>query len=108
MRTAFEFARLLYSLDPWLDPHGTLLHLDFLALKAGMGQWLLDVWDWFTAQAEDWREDTCRFLPVALPGWAYARALALYLQEESQKDKVRGFRVRWCLSRLHDLLLAGT
>ncbi|KAG6852281.1 hypothetical protein C0991_001354 [Blastosporella zonata] len=35
-RTTFEFARLLYSLDPWANPHGTLFHLNLLDLKGGM------------------------------------------------------------------------
>ena len=42
VRTAFEFARLLYALDPWTDPHGALLHLEFLAIKSGMEEWMLD------------------------------------------------------------------
>ncbi|KAI0693502.1 transcriptional repressor TCF25-domain-containing protein [Cytidiella melzeri] len=81
VRTAFEFARLLYGLDPSTDPHGALLHLDYLAIKAGMSQWLLDVW---SAQSnftgDEWKG---RPHVRALPGWAYARALAIYSQEES-------------------------
>ncbi|KAI0314510.1 transcriptional repressor TCF25-domain-containing protein [Amylostereum chailletii] len=77
-RTAFEFARLLYSLDPWSDPHGALLHLDFLAIKAGMHQWLLDV------------QDALHSTPAAvvhhLPGWAYARALALRVKNDATAD----------------------
>lgn len=86
MRTAFEFARLLYALDPWTDPHGALLHLDYLALKTGMGQWLLDVWDYFNAASGRYRP---RLDPSVLPGWAYARALAMRAQEDSRKDTVR-------------------
>ena len=78
VRTAFEFARLLFSLDPLTDPHGALLHLDYLALKAGMGQWLLDVWNHYDENLDKaplgygMRVDV-----TSLPGWAYARALAL-------------------------------
>ncbi|TFY53061.1 hypothetical protein EVJ58_g9660 [Rhodofomes roseus] len=83
VRTSFEFARLLYSLDPWSDPHGALLHLDYLAHKASMGQWLLDVWDFFSQVGDDdgFRN---RLRPTVLPGWAYSRALALYSDEEAK------------------------
>ncbi|KIM79562.1 hypothetical protein PILCRDRAFT_823483 [Piloderma croceum F 1598] len=86
VRTAFEFARLLYSLDPWIDPHGALLHLDYLAIKCGMGQWLLDLWDYFD---ESWQEGQHRnrVNVSVLPGWAYARALALRSREDAAKDK---------------------
>ena len=92
MRTAFEFARLLYSLDPSTDPHGALLHLDFLAIKAGMHDWLLDVWDaQCHASNDEWRG---RMHVRALPGWAYARALALFIREEARKDQVTFFTVQ--------------
>ncbi|KAI0059339.1 DUF654-domain-containing protein [Artomyces pyxidatus] len=75
-RTAFEFARVLYGLDPWSDPHGALLHLDFLAIKAGMSQWLLDMFD--LLESDDASRDSATIL--ALPGWAYTRALAWRVQ----------------------------
>lgn len=90
VRAAFEFARLLYALDPWTDPHGALLHLDFLAHKAGMSQWLLDVWDFFATHASNEKAYSGRLVPTALPGWAYARALALYVREEEHRDKDHG------------------
>ncbi|KAJ6615494.1 transcriptional repressor TCF25-domain-containing protein [Mycena sp. CBHHK59/15] len=77
VRTAFEFARLLLSLDPGNDPHGALLHLDFLAVKTGMGQWLLDMFDLFTARRMKPQTKDARADPSLLPGWLYARALAL-------------------------------
>ncbi|KAI0092896.1 transcriptional repressor TCF25-domain-containing protein [Irpex rosettiformis] len=81
VRTSFEFARLLYGLDPATDPHGALLHLDYLAIKAGMQQWVLDMWD---AQSK-FKGDEWKGRPHvrALPGWAYARALAIYIKEGS-------------------------
>lgn len=86
VRTAFEFGRLLYGLDPETDPHGSLLHLDYLAIKAGMHQWLLDVWDAQCQMTEtEWQG---RVHVRALPGWAYARALALFAIEESKNDEV--------------------
>ena len=95
VRTAFEFARLLYSLDPWTDPHGALLHLDYLAIKCGMGQWLLDLWDHFD---ESWQEGQHRnrVNVSVLPGWAYARALALRAREDATKDKVSILGLGFC------------
>ncbi|KDR71096.1 hypothetical protein GALMADRAFT_229747 [Galerina marginata CBS 339.88] len=88
VRTSFEFARLMYSLDPWNDPHGSLLHLDFLAIKAGMYQWLLDVYEVFAErQAKGDGQTNNRLNPSLLPGWAYARALALRISEDASKDK---------------------
>jgi hypothetical protein len=88
-RTAFEHARLLFSLDPNTDPHGALLHFDFLAPKLGMGEWLLDVWDAHAQRLSDtekkWRG---RINVTALPGWAYARALILRTQEDTKKGSV--------------------
>ncbi|KAK2465838.1 hypothetical protein APHAL10511_001479 [Amanita phalloides] len=89
MRAAFEFAKLLYSLDPWLDPHGSLFHLDLLALKApGMHQWLLDVYDLFLSRRRSRSQEKrdIRMDPSLLPGWAYSRALALWILEEARKD----------------------
>lgn len=88
VRTAFEFSRLLYSLDPWSDPHGALLHLDFLALKAqGMNQWLLDVYDNFSSRRKNRPPNDTRADPSVLPGWAYSRALAMWMVEDARKDK---------------------
>lgn len=102
-RTAFEFSRLLYSLDPWGDPHGALLHLDFLSVKAGMAQWAIDLWAFFESastksstggEVEDEKGQSGllkgRANVLALPGWAYARALAL--RTVGKDDEV-------CLSR---------
>ncbi|KAL0948961.1 hypothetical protein HGRIS_009064 [Hohenbuehelia grisea] len=88
VRTAFEFARLMYSMDPWDDPHGALLHLDFLGMKAGMAQWLLDVYDHFSSSVTViGRPNHSRFDPTCLPSWNYTRALALRSIEDSKKDK---------------------
>lgn len=80
-------------MDPWNDPHGALYHLDQLALKAGMGQWLLDVYDLFAKRREQQAKTKdakdARIDPSLLPGWAYARALALRILENAGKDTVR-------------------
>ncbi|KAH9936840.1 transcriptional repressor TCF25-domain-containing protein [Epithele typhae] len=86
VRTSFEFARLLYALDPWTDPHGALLHLDYLAIKTNMGQWLIDLWDVFESEIKKEAKDgkspyVRRMLPNLLPGIAYSRALALFIRE---------------------------
>lgn len=80
----------MYSLDPWNDPHGAVLHLDFLAVKAGMHQWLLDIYDNFVERQKQTDEKSnLRLNPSLLPGWAYARALALKISEDAAKDSVR-------------------
>ena len=74
MRTAFEFARLLWALDPWTDPHGALLHLDFLVPKTRETDWASEV----ESVWESLREKGAMLVPLqALPGWCWSRALAL-------------------------------
>ncbi|PPQ68566.1 hypothetical protein CVT24_005578 [Panaeolus cyanescens] len=90
VRTAFEFAKLLYSLDPWEDPHGATLHLDFLSIKSGMSQWLLDMFEVFEARRGGNTTSDARLDPTLLPGWTYAKALALRNIEENNKDKDHG------------------
>ncbi|KAF8622426.1 hypothetical protein AX15_007010 [Amanita polypyramis BW_CC] len=90
VRAAFEFAKLLYSLEPWSDPHGALFHLDLLALKApGMNQWLLDVYDVFSLRRLGRSQESrdTRMDPSVLPGWMYSRALALWMSEDTKKDR---------------------
>ncbi len=96
-RTAFEFAKLLLSLDPWSDPHGAYLHLDFLAIKCAMHSWLLSFSDIFfpvtsktPGHSSELEELPSGFLPVcALPGWAYARALAFRAEGDDRASQVR-------------------
>ena len=87
IRTAFEFARLLYSLDPWTDPHGSLLHLDGLAVKAGMHDWLLEVWRFFETNPDGLAS---RLTPTVLPGWWYTRALAMKIHEDDTRLQASG------------------
>lgn len=90
MRAAFEHARLVYSLSPSDDPHGALLHLDYLAPRSGMNDWLLKLWD--TWEDVDKEEPTGkgppRLNPKFLPGMHYARALVLWNIENQRGDKV--------------------
>ncbi|WWC65095.1 uncharacterized protein I303_107709 [Kwoniella dejecticola CBS 10117] len=78
--TAFNFAKLLYALDPEGDPHGAVFWLDFLAVKSNNGAWLLSMLEQgdTSPAAANW---------YAYPGMAYAKALALRQEEESAKSK---------------------
>lgn len=78
--TAFSFAKVLFALDPEGDPHGAALWLDFLAVKSGNGQWLLDM----LAQRETSRAAA---LWHGYPGMGWNRALALRQKETAEKDK---------------------
>ncbi|KAL4080118.1 transcriptional repressor TCF25-domain-containing protein [Scleroderma yunnanense] len=86
-RSAFEHARLLFSLQPLADPHGALLHLDFLSAKAGMGHWLLDVWKVYQCCRDNIGEGEEYINPSVLPGWAYTRALILRGKEKMKYDR---------------------
>jgi hypothetical protein len=63
------------------DPHGAAFWLDFLAIKSGNYQWILDVFEKYAEQ-----------FPVAVfqgyPGMAYAYALACRAREDAEKDEV--------------------
>ncbi|KAF9478458.1 DUF654-domain-containing protein [Pholiota conissans] len=100
VRTSFEFARLMYSIDPWNDPHGALFHLDFLSVKAGMNQWLLDVYDVFQSRQTDASDK--RLNPSILPGWAYARALALKVLEDAAKEEDHTKSTQALKEAIHD------
>ena len=67
------------------DPHSALLHLDYIAIQSGMGQWLLDIWDYFN----EWPPNQLRnrVNVSVLSRWAYARTLALRAREDSRKYK---------------------
>ena len=82
------------SLDPWSDPHGIHLHLDFLAIKCAMHTWLLSFSEIFSSKtSSELEEPQSGYHPVcALPGWAYARALAFKADGDDQ--------VRTSVSRL--------
>lgn len=86
----------MYSLDPWNDPHGSVFHLDFIAIKAGMHEWLLDMYHIFEDRQANSKSDgqpNTRLNPSLLPGWAYARALALRISEDARKEDVGGLRL---------------
>lgn len=76
--TAFNFAKLLFSLDPLGDPHGAALWLDFLAVKSNNGEWLISMLEQASSHqaAMAWH---------GYPGMAYAQALALRADENAKK-----------------------
>ncbi|THH32160.1 hypothetical protein EUX98_g2009 [Antrodiella citrinella] len=84
VRSSFEFGKLLFSLDPHSDPHGSLLHLDFLAIKSGQAQWILDMWNAYGEK--NVIVASKGFNVRAVPGWNYARALALFTIENTKHD----------------------
>lgn len=63
-----------------------MLHLDYLAIKANQIDWLLGVWDAYIALNLG-KEEESRVDPTVLPGWNYARALALF-EKEGESDEV--------------------
>jgi hypothetical protein len=74
MRTAFEFARLLLALDPWNDPQGAFMHMDFLAVKAEQYEWFLEIEEAW----EEVRKEMPSLMPLsARPGWRWSKALVL-------------------------------
>ena len=91
-RTAFEFARFLLSLDPGRDPHGALFYLDYLAVRSGQNEWLLSMWDTWTEIVKTFRPsrsgDEEMVSVEFIPGWWWARALAMWNLEISRGDKV--------------------
>lgn len=66
-RTAFEFCKILWSLDPLGDPLGVKLILDFLVLQCQQ-------WDWFDLVYEQIRKE-CPWLAP----WQYSAALKAYI-----------------------------
>jgi hypothetical protein len=79
----------MLSMDPYTDPHGALFHLEFLAYRAGMHDWVLDMWRLHDEKAMiETDEFGYRFNVTALPGWPYARALALRATETASKSDV--------------------
>ena len=71
-RTALEFAKLLYSLDPAADPCAALLFMDYYAVRAAQWEFLKGL-----------REALARAGAglYQLPGLMYNEALGMYLDE---------------------------
>lgn len=85
-QTAFEFARLLFGLDPYTDPHGSSLYLDSFAIKAKQHDWLLKVWSVY----EEMGMEENQINVTLMPGWNWSKALALF-EQEGDRDSVHYF-----------------
>ena len=60
--------------------------MDFLAVRSGMHDWLVNLWELHDAKAWGDKDLGGTFNVLALPGWHYARALALRAQETAGKE----------------------
>ncbi|KAI9005909.1 transcriptional repressor TCF25-domain-containing protein [Gaertneriomyces semiglobifer] len=76
-RTAFEFARVLLSLDPEDDPLGTLQSIDFYALNAKEYQWYKSFYEEYK---DEWDLGS-------YPNHAYSYAFAVREVELERKDR---------------------
>jgi hypothetical protein len=50
--TAFNYCKLLYSLDPIRDPLGAMLSIDLFAIKAGETKWLIEFYNQFKGERQ--------------------------------------------------------
>jgi Transcriptional repressor TCF25 len=100
-RTALEWAKLLFSLDPESDPYCMSLMIHHLALRAHEFQWLLDLWQSLEADARNTGESEKLFTPYhAAPSLAYA---AMSLREATKCRELLSAsmqRVPWLFTRL--------
>ena len=53
--------------------------MDGLAVKAGVHDWILDIWEYFETDRDGLAG---RLIPTVLPGWWYTRALAMKIRED--------------------------
>lgn len=74
-RTALEFTKLLFSLEPEENPYCALLSIDFPAIKSKEYAYLIQLRD-----SKEWIDETGYLLNIH-----YSAALAEYLQEKDQK-----------------------
>ncbi|MBW0494959.1 hypothetical protein O181_034674 [Austropuccinia psidii MF-1] len=81
-RTAFETGKLLFALNPYQDPYGALLWLDFLAPKAKQYQYFLDLLS-HLADLQN-RDLNGGIYTEAYPGLYYSKALCLRALEETE------------------------
>ncbi|KAH8928422.1 DUF654-domain-containing protein [Atractiella rhizophila] len=89
-RTAFEWCKLLLSMDPYNDPYGALLHIDFLAVKARQYQYLINLAEELP-KAQIAHQERVGYGHVLglqfFPGMAFGVALATFhLEREAKKE----------------------
>lgn len=80
-KTAFEFNKLLFSLDPTSDPLGALLSLDFHALSS-------KDFDYVVKMQADWKTDGDLYPAemTNMPNFAYSAAYAKFKMSEKTKN----------------------
>ncbi|OAV86853.1 hypothetical protein PTTG_08969 [Puccinia triticina 1-1 BBBD Race 1] len=82
-RSSFQTCKFLFSLNPYQDPFGALLWIDFLAPKASQDQFFLDFLD-NLADLQN-RDPNGGIYTEAYPGLYYSRALCLRAIEERER-----------------------
>lgn len=80
---AWEVGKLLWSLDPDVDPLGVSLIIDFVALQAEQYDWLVSM------KGALCEASTFSQLPWWIPGWQYSIALAAYLKGDPVEAKIQ-------------------
>jgi len=83
-RSSFQTCKFLFSLNPYQDPFGSLLWLDFLAPKANQDQFFIDFLDHLAALQN--RDPNGGIYTEAYPGLYYAKALCLRAIEDKDPD----------------------
>eukprot|EP00127_Corallochytrium_limacisporum_P006044 Clim_evm12s217 gene=Clim_evmTU12s217 len=73
-RTALEFCKLLFILDPEMDPLAALLELDYLAIRANEFEWLLNFWLYYEGNKN----------LSLLPNFAYSIPLARFMNTQHE------------------------
>ncbi|EFP79275.2 hypothetical protein PGT21_021791 [Puccinia graminis f. sp. tritici] len=82
-RSSFQTCKFLFSLNPYQDPFGSLLWLDFLAPKANQDEFFIELLDNLAALQN--RDPNGGIYTEAYPGLYYARALCLRAIEEKDR-----------------------
>lgn len=75
-RTGLEFCKILWSLDPLIDPVGVRLVIDFLAIQAGQFDWFEQVYEEIIAETP-W-----------LSNWHFSNALAQFIQSTGERGSL--------------------
>lgn len=74
-RTALEYSKILWSLDPWLDPVGVRMIADLLALQSGQYDWFTTVYTGHVKREAAW-----------LANWHFSNALMHFIRGEGQEE----------------------
>jgi hypothetical protein len=69
-----EFSKILWSLDPLVDPVGVRMISDFLAIQSGQHGWFEQVYEEIIAESP-W-----------MAGWHFSNALLKYIQGDSEAN----------------------